>query len=276
MTDGQRRATTTTPQGSQRNGDIIRPVSAETAETAGRLGVAALALQVVGVADDAPALRRLTVHDPRLAELPWRPGQDLTLCLPAAARSVKRRYTIRRLDRASSTAELLVLLHEDGPGARWAAGVRAGDHLEAVGPRGKIWADEHAGWHLFVGDETYLAATAAMAESLPAGTRALVVLQVGDDVGPQPISAAAGLQQPVWVRRNPLGAGEPGVELIDALAALVLPDGLGHAYVGGEHHAVAAVRACLLGRGLPDDAISSKAYWRADKPNQDHGEPARD
>ncbi len=254
----------------------LRPVSEDNAAAAERLGSTALALEVVGVAAEAPALRRITVGDPRLRDVEWHPGQDLTLSIPSGGRPVRRRYTIRRLDRDAATADLQALLHGDGPGARWAATVSAGDHLEAVGPRGKIWADPAAGWHLFVGDETFLPATFAMVESLPSGTPAVVVLEVGDDIGEQPLDTAAAVTGPLWVRRGQVGGSGDGAQLAQAVAGMELPAGSGHAYAGGEHRAVAAVRAALIGRGLPPEAISAKAYWRRDKPNQYHGEPERD
>ncbi|MST33611.1 hypothetical protein GHK86_12880, partial [Acidimicrobiaceae bacterium USS-CC1] len=148
-------------------GSAPRPVSPETTATAERLGAPALALRIVDVVDEAPALRRITVEDPRLADVTWHPGQDLTLAIPGGgARSLKRRYTVRRLDHAAGTADLQVLLHGDGPGARWAAAVQPGDEVEAMGPRGKIWVRPDAAWHLFVGDEAYIPATFAMVESL--------------------------------------------------------------------------------------------------------------
>lgn len=263
----------------------LRPVSEDNAAAAARLGSTALALDIVGVVTEAPALRRITVGDPRLRDVEWHPGQDLTLSIPTGGRPVRRRYTIRRLDRDTATAELQVLLHGDGPGARWATAASAGDHLEAVGPRGKIWADPAAQWHLFVGDETFLPATFAMVESLPSGTPAIVALEVGDDIGEQPPDAAADVTGPLWVRRGRGGGSEDsaqlaqavdGTHLAQAVAGMELPAGPGHAYAGGEHRAVAAVRAALIGRGLPPEAISAKAYWRRDKPNQGHGEPERD
>ncbi len=256
-----------------------REVSAATAALAARQGVPALALSVTDVIERGAGMRQVTVGNPRLAEVPWHPGQDLTISLPVpGGRSVTRRYSIRRLDRDRSTADLLASAHGNGPGARWVAAVRPGDCLEAIGPRGKIWADPDAARHLFVGDETYLAASFAMAESLPADATATVVLEVGPDVGEEPCEAVAELRGPYRVVRNPVGAGEPGVELIDALEQLDLPPGSGdgHAYLGGEAKLVAALRAWLIGHGWQAEAISAKAYWRSDSANQDHGEPERD
>ena len=34
-----------------------------------------------------------------------------------------------------------------------------------------------------------------------------------------------------------------------------------------------SVRAALLDRGMPDEQISLKAYWRTGRGNAEHGEP---
>ncbi len=77
----------------------LRPVSEDNAAAAARLGSTALALDIVGVVTEAPALRRITVGDPRLRDVEWHPGQDLTLSIPTGGRPVRRRYTIRRWSR---------------------------------------------------------------------------------------------------------------------------------------------------------------------------------
>lgn len=248
-------------------------VSVETRAAAERLGAHALSLEVVEVAALSPGMRRIGLADPLLATITHRPGQDLTFAVPTDAEgcTIKRRYTIRHLDPAAVRADVDVVLHGDGPGARWARDVAPGNRVEAVGPRGKIFVDDDASWHLFVGDESYLPAAFAMTESLPAGATALLVLEHGEDVGELPLSSDAELRGPVWVRHDEAGEG-----LLDALASLELPAGEGHAYVGGEMHAVAAVRDALVGRGMPPEAISAKPYWRAQHPNADHGEPDRE
>ena len=64
--------------------------------------------------------------------------------------------------------------------------------------------------------------------------------------------------------------------LLEHLRQLEFPAGPGFAYVGGEFHTVAAVRALLIERGMDKDTFSAKAYWRANMANASHGEPVKE
>ena len=59
------------------------------------------------------------------------------------------------------------------------------------------------------------------------------------------------------------------------LANIALPDGDGHVYIAAEAGVVRSIQRKVTERGLPQDQISAKAYWRRGLPNADHGEPAR-
>ena len=102
-------------------------------------GARALDLGVVATQTRTPAVRRLRLGGEGLADLDVQPGQALMVEVPADGFDhFRRRYTIRHLDRESSAVDLDVILHGDGPGARWARTARSGDRVGAVGPRGKI------------------------------------------------------------------------------------------------------------------------------------------
>jgi NADPH-dependent ferric siderophore reductase len=187
---------------------------------------------------------------------------------------VRRRYTIRSHDRAAGVIAVDVVLHGDGPGARWAATARPGARVEAIGPRGKITVVPDAAWHLFVGDESFQPAAFAMTEAAPAASSALLVLEVDGPGDRQPLHAPA-LDRITWVHRD--GAPpDSGAGLVAAVEALALPDGTGHAYLGGEMRVVARLRRLLADRGLAREQISPKPYWRAGVANAAHGEPDRD
>lgn len=242
-------------------------------------GVERWELQVVERVPLTPSMVRVRLGAEGLDGLRYRPGQDLMLAVPAADGSTfRRRYTIRRLDRGSGVVDVDVVVHGegDGPGARWAAGAAPGDRVEALGPRGKIFVEETAGWHLFAGDDAFLPAAFAMAESLPADATCLVVLEVGDAADEQPLSLPEGPGSVLhWLHRDGVAPGE-GTALADALGTLALPAGRAHAYLGGELRAVAAMRAVLAGRGLEPAQLSPKPYWRRGVANAAHGEPERD
>ncbi len=233
-------------------------------------------LEVTGTTAITPTMRRIRCTGPGLADLSYLPGQDLMLTVPAAGGATyRRRYTIRSFEPEAPAVDLDMVLHGDGPGAAWAASVRPGAHIGAIGPRGKVTVDPAADWHLFAGDDSALPASLAMAESLDGPDQGLVVLEVDGVEDEQPARAPAGWEVPVrWLHR---GGADPssGANLVAALGALSLPAGRGHAYLAGELGVVAAMRTALLARGMEADQISAKPYWRHGRANAPHGEPER-
>ena len=79
-----------------------------------------------------------------------------------------------------------------------------------------------------------------------------------------------------WLHRDGRSVpGDPG-PLLEAVAAVGLPTGVGHAYVAAEAGVVRGVTGVLTERGLGPEQISGKAYWRRGLPNAEHGEPTKE
>jgi NADPH-dependent ferric siderophore reductase len=154
-------------------------------------------------------------------------------------RVVNRRYTIRKFDAVERAVTIDVSLHGTGPGTDWIAAAHTGDRIDAIGPRGKITLRPEVDWHLFVVDETGLPGALAMLEALPAESAATA-------------------------------------PMLEAVAGVDLPTGVGHAYVAAEAGVVRGVSRFLTERGLRPDQISGKAYWRRGLPNAEHGEPTKE
>jgi NADPH-dependent ferric siderophore reductase len=246
-----------------------------SAALAERLGVQVLALEVVDAQALTPSMRRVVLTGDALADFVHEPGQDLMFAFPVDDGGVvRRRYTIRRHDAATATLTIDVVLHGDGPGARWATTTRAGDRVEAIGPRGKITVEPAAPWHLFVGDDSVLPAAFAMAETLEPPVAAILLLEVDGPADEQALDAPA-VENLHWVHRGG-AAPESGAGLVEAVRVLELPPGPGHAYLGGEMGVVARLRRQLADRGLARDQLAPKPYWRAGVANAAHGEPDRD
>jgi NADPH-dependent ferric siderophore reductase len=246
------------------------------AELAGPLaGTSRLALEVVASAPLTPHMRRLRLTAPQLQGFGYSPGQDVMLLVAVEGnRPVRRRYTIRALDTASQLLTLDIVLHGDGPGERWVRAARPGDGIEGIGPRGKITTAEGADWHLFAGDESALPAIFRMAESLPAGAQARVLLEIPGPQDEQDLRAEASTHV-TWLHRDGAPAGQPD-GLAEALGVVPLPAGRGHAYLLGEARVVGRLREVLAARGLGPDQVSPKAYWGRGRANASHGEPAKD
>jgi NADPH-dependent ferric siderophore reductase len=232
-------------------------------------------LEVVRSSPLSPGMQRLVLTAPELAGLDYRPGQDMMLMVAVDGnRPVRRRYTIRALDRERRLLTLDVVRHAGGPGERWVAAARPGDRIEGIGPRGKIFLAPGADWHLFAGDDSALPAFLAMAGAIPAGGRAVVILEVPGPDGEQDVGTAADAEV-TWLHRDGRPAGDPAA-LVEAAAAAALPPGRGHAYLACEATVVLRLREALAARGLAPEQISPKAYWGRGRANASHGEPARD
>jgi NADPH-dependent ferric siderophore reductase len=177
--------------------------------------------------------------------------------MPREQWPLTRTYTVRALDHAAGELTIDFVVHGDrGLAGPWAAAARRGDTLRLMGPGGAYAPDPAADWHLLVGDESALPAIGAACERLPAGARALAVLEVA---GPQERQDLPAVVEQHWLHRDP---ARP-TQLVDAVRALEFPPGRVHAFVHGEAGAVRDVRRHLLDeRGVPRPALSVSGYWR--------------
>ncbi len=237
-----------------------------------------LHLEVIDAGPLTPTFHRVVLTGHGVDGLSYRAGQDLMLRVPKGDDGVvNRRYTIRAVDPTRAAVTIDVSLHGAGPGTDWIRTARIGDRIDAIGPRGKVTLRGGADWHLFVGDETGLPGTLAMIEALPPSSVAMALLEIDAPADEQePRSNQADRVEVRWLHR--LGRSEPGDPslILDALAEVAVPAGLGHAYVAAEAGVVRRARGALAARGLGEDQISAKAYWRRGLPNAEHGEPARE
>jgi len=178
-----------------------------------------------------------------------------------AVRPAARDYTPRRYDAAAGTLAIDFVLHGDGPATSWAAHARPGHFLGVGGPRGSFIVPDDFDWYLLAGDETALPAIARRLEELPAGTRAIAVIEVADAAEERPLASRARLDTS-WLHRDGAPPGETSL-LLDAVAALALPPGEGYAWVAAEAATAKSLRAHLVeARSLRKDRVKAAAYWK--------------
>jgi NADPH-dependent ferric siderophore reductase len=223
-------------------------------------------LQVLRVEDISPSFRRVTLGGAELAGFVSASFDDhLKFILDAGTETQSMRdYTPRHYDPVANELVLEFVLHGDGPAATWAQQAEAGQAATIAGPRGSSVVPTDFAWHLLVGDATALPAIARRLEELPAGVRAIAIVQVPDVADRRALASAAELSVQ-WVDDND--------GLVAAVRALELPAGDGYAWCAGEGHTSAALRAVLVDeKGHDRHAVHSAAYWKQGEAGH---EPAR-
>src|SRR5215469_620611 len=97
---------------------VISQLEDPFAQLTGNLaGTRRLQFEVAQSTTLSPHLQRLQLAAAELDGFTYAPGQDVMLLVAAeGTRPVRRRYTIRHLDRAQRLLTLDVVLHGDGPG----------------------------------------------------------------------------------------------------------------------------------------------------------------
>lgn len=239
-----------------------------------RLGAVRMDLEVASVRQLSTTMVRVELTGDALRDLPLQPGQDLMLTAVTEMPKVRRRWTVRQLDRATGRATLDVVVHPGVEGASALHEAEPGDVVEAIGPRGKVHLVEGARVHHFLGDQSFLPAAFAMAEAVQAPARAVVTLTVPADDDRLPFEAST-VDGVTWV--------DEGADDEATGRALLAASGLGDhedgvvAYVGGEMTIASTIRGALVrDHGWPREAVMPKPYWRRGTPNQRHGEPGKD
>ncbi|WP_431989426.1 siderophore-interacting protein [Streptomyces albogriseolus] len=260
-------------------------------------GTRRLGPSLVRVTFTGPELRdfRSDGRDQSLSLFLPHPGQDAPVVplelgdgwwqgwreLPDDVRAVMRSYTLRalRADALGRTAEIDVdfVLHgvgeagpsaAAGPASRWAARAAVGDRVLLLGPAIadnraiRFRPPEDTATVLMWADETALPAAAAVLETLPAGTRARVWVEVphAGDVQELPTAADA---EVTWFVREGAAAPEAAPSL-NAVRRAVLPSPeRAYVWIAGESGQVKQVRRHFVQeRGVDRRRVTFVGYWR--------------
>jgi len=250
------------------------PSSVELAE---RLGATSAVATVVANDTISPTLRSITLAHEDAVALAGEPGQDVMLYAGEHDGQIRRRrYSVRSVNAETKEFTLWIATTHDGPGANWAREAEVGSTIDVVGPRGKIPLDPLADWHIFMGGTVALGAFYRMAEAIEEPGRAIFIVEIPDpnDALTPNLPEGIGVTG-IFIDRDGRAPSDPA-GLLSGLAAFAFPPDTGHAYLFGEFSAVRAAKVALLDRGLTEEQISLKAFWRAGRGNADHGEPVKD
>jgi NADPH-dependent ferric siderophore reductase len=213
-----------------------------------------------------PTSMRIRLAGPKLVGLSWSPGAHvrvriapmLSTLVRLKARDSLRTYSIWDSDTDQGWVDLVLFDHgiPDSVGTQWAASVRPGQYVVLVRDSRTIRLRPEAAWHLFIGEETAAVAFASLMRALPPAARVLGVHQADTEADhvdlPRPLTR---------ISRNGASAASSH-QLVEAVAALALPDQPGAAYLAGEARTIQMVRAHLVDhRGWDRRDIVTKPFW---------------
>ena len=242
---------------------------------------------VAALADESESMRRFTLEAPEFRDpgveqpgeiitLGW-PGEDGELVMPLPRWRFPpgtpdghhwRNFSVRRFDPAAGTLDVEFFLHgTTGRAAAWGIGAKTGDTIGFGGPRTHWLPAAGAEWHLLLADETGLPALLAIAENLPAGQRAVALIEVADERDRREAESAAAVEWH-WVFRGERAAGTTNL-MLELLKTIELPAGPGQVWGGGEslvmrdlrRHAAAEIPSLVSSQIL--------GYWRHDSTPED-------
>lgn len=180
----------------------------------------------------SPGFVRLTLGGPELEDFVSAGFDDhVKLILPQAGRELPalpvlldgrptfvederptlRDYTPLRYDAARQNLIMDFALHDAGPATEWALTAPLGQWVGLAGPRGSLVISANLPWHWLFGDETAMPAIERRLAELPAGSRAVVRVQLRNPADRRQWKSTAQLDC-AWVE-----------SLADAVQALELP-----------------------------------------------------
>ncbi|CAM5583763.1 siderophore-interacting protein [Streptomyces canus] len=189
--------------------------------------------------------------------------------LPDDVRAVMRSYTLRSLRRNPDEIDIDFVLHEPaGPASAWAARASAGDKVQLLGPAVadnraiRFQPPEDTDLVLLWGDETALPAVSAILESLPAGQRARVWLEVRDAGDIQDLATEADAEI-TWLVADETGA-QCSPMALGALRDARLPDAeRPYVWMAGESGCVKELRRHFVREcGVDRRRVTFVGYWR--------------
>lgn len=209
--------------------------------------------QVLAVEPIGDSFRLVTLGGGALRNVAWTPGDKLQVQFGGW---VQRTYTPIDWDATNGRTRILVYLHGDAPGTRWARTLRAGDPCVFFGPRRSVRLAPGASPVVLFGDETSLGLAAAL--SRQATLHMLCEVTARADV--LAVIAHLGLEHVQLAARGEGAAG---------MAALLQADPMADIVLTGQASAIQQVTRRLREQGLASGQRHSKAYWAAGKTGLD-------
>lgn len=256
-------------------------------------------LQVAGIEDITPGMRRITLTgeqlrshnafgveapplvsngfdddiriifpDPATGERPCPiTREDATVLWQDDVKNLFRTYTVRSFDANRGHLIIDFARHGHGLAEEWSAHARLGDPVYIAGPKSSAALPTHTPWLLLLGDETAIPAIARCVESLPAGYRAVAIIEVATRADIQGLDFAAQVEI-IWQVRDE--GGDFVAKVVEWYAEhpewAVDRAGMPYVWAAGEAGRLKPIRRWIRDLGVPRENVEITGYWRAATP----------
>ncbi len=218
--------------------------------------------RVAAVETLSPHFRLVDLEGEALTNVAWTAGQKVQVTMGSGLSA--RTYTPMSWNADSGRTRMLTFSHGNGPGSRWASGLREGDTCQFFGPRRSLDLSGLASPVVLFGDETSFGLAAALRDS-PQGAGAMHVFEVSDVAESRQVAEAIGLDQATLIERIAddvhLAAAEDEVLPLAASGA--------HFVLTGKASSIQRVSRALKAGGVASSRVKTKAYWAQGKSGLD-------
>ncbi len=205
--------------------------------------------EVLAVSDPAPRFRLIDIRSPAFWDRAWIPGAKIQINVGDWN---VRTYTPLSLDPKQGVLRILVHLHGDGPGTRWAAQAFPGDPCRFIGPRASLRIPAIASSLILYGDETVIPTAASF--GFPGGPSVHALFAVDDPASGPALAQVLNLTDARFASRT-------DASTLDTLTALGREHPDAPIALAGGAASVRDARNHLRSQGIPMSRLKIKIYW---------------
>lgn len=197
-----------------------------------------------------PQFKKIVFQGDDLKGLKCKPGAQIE---PRVSDTDFRHYNPSAFDSSTGTCEMLIYLHKQGAGSRWAENVQPGEPVYLMGPANKISLNTSAPKVVLLGDETAIGTFLFMQNGLSKAQQLYGAVETEKHL--QHLPQLVGLRLPVVVRR-----ANRAEALLD-IAAQYLPHTNAQFYLLGHAGTNKLLKRYLTQNGINSSQITTVKYW---------------
>jgi ferric-chelate reductase (NADPH) len=215
------------------------------------------------IEDVGSAFRIITLGGEAWRGTSWTPGDKIQIQLGGW---LQRTFTPMDWDAENGCTRILVYLHGDAPGTRWARMLCKGDTCVVFGPRKSIDRSRLQGPVLFVGDETSLGVATALFNH-PSSPAAQMLFEVSTIAETKPVVEQLRLNDAHLCTR--LENDGHFAELETRMSAFLQKHATADIVLTGKSTSIQRITRWLRQRANGAGNRQSKAYWAPGKTGLD-------